>query len=61
MKLVSREDWIDIDKTAYDKKIIEVSDFHYKTSYYDKKGNLFGFYESFSNTIGEMVSIYFIV
>lgn len=61
MKLVSREDWIDIDKTAYDKKIIEVNDFHYKTSYYDKKGNLFGFYESFSNTISEMVSIYFIV
>jgi hypothetical protein len=61
VKLVSREDWIDIDKTAYDKKIIEVNDFHYKTSYYDKKGNLFGFYESFSNTISEMVSIYFIV
>ena len=61
MKLVSREEWINIDKTSYDKNIIEVGDFHYKTSYYDKKGNLFGFYESFSSITGEMVSIYFIV
>lgn len=61
MQLVSREDWIAFDKTIYEKKVTEVTDYHYKTSYYDEKGNLVGFYESFPNATGEMVSIYFIV
>ena len=59
MKLVSKEEWIEFNKTPYEKKIVEISDFHYKTSYYGEKGNLVGFYESFPNAIGEMVSIYF--
>ena len=61
MKLVSREDWLAFDKTAYKKKVVEVADFHYKTSYYGEKGNLVGSYESFSIATGDMVSICFIV
>lgn len=60
MKLVSREEWIDFNKTIYEKEVTEVADYHYKTSYYAEKGNLVGFYESFPNATGEMVSIYFI-
>ena len=59
MKLVSREDWITFNKTIYEKKVTEVADHHYKTSYYGEKGNLVGFYESFPDARGEMVSIYF--
>lgn len=61
MKLVNKSEWLNLDKTPYERKVIELADYHYKTSYYGEKGNLIGFYESFPNATGEMVSIYFIV
>lgn len=61
MKLVSKEEFIalELDRYCYSRNTVELEDHHYKTSYYGEKGNLVGFYESFPNARGEMVSIYF--
>ena len=61
MRLVSREEFISLELDRYcGQKKTEIAAHHYKTSYYGTQGNLVGFYESFPDARGEMVSIYFI-
>lgn len=60
MKLVSKEEFISLELDRYcGQKKTELAAHHYKTSYYGTQGNLVGFYESFPDARGEMVSIYF--
>lgn len=60
MKLISKEEFINLQLGILNKCVqTDLENHHYKTSYYGEKGNLVGFYESFPNARGEMVSIYF--